>query len=482
MKEFDTRIIPALGAGLLLGIVADLLLRTTPWGVNVPICMIIFIALAVILEYRHNFGLPPGIAWLIPAACFFSGAFAWRDSDALKFANGFSVCCLMALAAMRNRSGRFSTARVTEYSFGLIYEWLAAPCTWVRAAIPAMVRPGGIHMKYSGTVLAVIRGLAIAIPLALVFGILFISADESFEKLVNRLLAFDVTELTRMALWLPVFTLTGGGMLLRLLSQPEKADKGYEKRSLFLGVIETTIVLGLLNILFFSFIAAQLPYFFGGAGKLAEMPVLTMANYARRGFFELVAVSLLLLPLLLGIHWLSENDSERRTRPLTILSTLLVLMLFVVMASAMHRMHLYMETFGLTELRLYTSAFMLWLALVFAWFMKTVIFGSRERFAFGALVAGFMVVGMLNVINPDGLIARINLTRYSEKTPIDIQYLLSLSADAVPSLAAALPALDETTGRKVTLWIEGHLKEAESRDWRSWNWSAHGLRRSHRTR
>jgi hypothetical protein len=478
MKEFDTRTIPVLGAGLLLGIVADLLLRKTPWGINVPLCIIAFIVLAVILESRRGFGLPRSIAWLIPAACFFSGAFAWRDSGTLKIANGFALCCVMALAAVRNRSGGLALGRVTEYSFGLIREWLAAPFSYIRTSISAMARLGTLDRRCSKTILAVMRGVAMAAPLVLIFGVLFTRADASFEHLVNRILDFDMAEFTRMALWLPVFTVTGGGMLLRLLSEPERAEEANNKSGYSLGLIETSIVLGLLNILFFSFLAAQFAYFFGGTSTLAAIPDLSMANYARRGFFELVTVSLLLLPLLLGIHWLSKNDSEVRQPLLTILSTLLVLMLFAVMASAMHRMYLYMATFGLTELRLYTSAFMLWLALVFAWFMKTVLFGNRARFAFGALVTGFTVVALLNVINPDDLIVRVNMARYSEKRQVDIQYLLSLSTDAVPSLAAALPVLDETSHFSASRWMEWKLSEIDSRDWRSWNWSSHGLRRS----
>jgi hypothetical protein len=372
--------------------------------------------------------------------------------------------------------------RVTEYSFGLVREWLAAPFSYIKTAFSAMAWLRTLERRCNRTVLAVLRGVAMAVPLLLIFGVLFTRADASFEYLVYRLFDFDITEFTRMVIWLPVFTVTGGGALLRLLSAPERAEGNNKKSGYSLGLIETAIVLGLLNILFISFIAVQFAYFFGGTATLAGIPDLSMANYARRGFFELVTVSLLLLPLLLGIHWLSDTDTERRQPLVTILSTLLVLMLFAVMASAMHRMYLYLTSFGLTELRLYTSAFMAWLALVFAWFMKTVLFGERVRFAFGALVTGFMVVALLDIINPDALIVRANMARHSENRPVDIRYLLSLSADAVPSLATALPLLDETAYYTATSWMDRKLDEIDSRDWRSWNWSAHELRRSVGTR
>jgi len=74
-------------------------------------------------------------------------------------------------------------------------------------------------------------------------------------------------------------------------------------------MIETGILLGMLNLLFFGFIVSQLGYFFGGSTLLANTQGLSAATYARSGFFELVTVSLLVLPLLLTIHWLLNAQS-----------------------------------------------------------------------------------------------------------------------------------------------------------------------------
>ena len=74
-------------------------------------------------------------------------------------------------------------------------------------------------------------------------------------------------------------------------------------------------------------------------------------------------------------------------------------------------MRLYTETYGLTELRLYTTAFMGWLALVFLWFVATVLRERRELFAFGALVGGFAVISAAQLANPDALIVRANAAR-----------------------------------------------------------------------
>jgi len=83
------------------------------------------------------------------------------------------------------------------------------------------------------------------------------------------------------------------------------------------------------------------------------------------------------------MEWLLRKDNPVQLRLFRWLAGLQVILLFVIMASALQRMRLYQNEFGLTELRLYTTAFMGWLAVVFAWFMVTVLPGRRERFAFG---------------------------------------------------------------------------------------------------
>jgi hypothetical protein len=218
----------------------------------------------------------------------------------------------------------------------------------------------------------------------------------------------------------------------------------------------------------------QFRYLFGGLAELARSETLTYAEYARRGFFELVTVAALLLPLLLLLHWLLRREEPGRERGFRILAGALLALLFMVMASALQRMWIYQQQYGLTELRVYTTAFMGWLALVGVWFAATVLRGRRERFAFGALAAGLAVIALLNVINPDALIVRTNVARTAIQ-PFDADYAGSLSADAVPELIAALPSLpeEERCQAAADILLDWSPPEGrgEQRDWRTWNWS-----------
>jgi hypothetical protein len=134
-----------------------------------------------------------------------------------------------------------------------------------------------------------------------------------------------------------------------------------------------------------------------------------------------------------------------------------------VMASALQRMHLYEQAYGLTELRLYVVGVILWLGVVFVWFSATVLCGRRGLFAVGAVVAGFAATAILNVVNPDALIARTNLDR----PRVDVAYLGDLSDDAVPVLLDRLPTLRADLRKSLAFEL---LERSDRRsDWRSFN-------------
>jgi hypothetical protein len=107
----------------------------------------------------------------------------------------------------------------------------------------------------------------------------------------------------------------------------------------------------------------------------------------------------------------------------------------------------------------------LWLAVVSAWFAGTVLRGRRHAFAVGALVAGFAATLTLNVISPDALIARTNVTRPAA----DVSYLANLSDDAVPTLVSRIRSLPAP---QRTVLARALLERGRSNgDWRSWNLS-----------
>jgi hypothetical protein len=199
------------------------------------------------------------------------------------------------------------------------------------------------------------------------------------------------------------------------------------------------VPLGLLDLLFAAFVWVQFAVLFGGRDHVLRTTGLTYAEYARQGFFQLVAVAALSLVV---VAWASRWARRRRPRDFRVLDVLLGVLLtlnLVVLASALKRLLLYEQVYGFTRLRISVHAVILWLGGVL---LMVIIAGALHRGSWlPRAVVAFSAASLFvfNLTNPDGLVAARNVERFEETERIDLTYLAGLSADAVPALSA-LPA------------------------------------------
>ncbi|MBV9848554.1 MAG: DUF4173 domain-containing protein [Armatimonadetes bacterium] len=462
-----------LAGALAMGVLGDVWLRATP-GMNVVLWTSALVGMAALLARRQGGGIGAGRGLALPAL-FFAAAFAWRDSPTLRALDALALLVCLGLAAgAAAREGRLARAGFLDYARDVLASGARSAFGGLRLTfgdIRWRELPRGGETARRLTSVGV--GVAVALPLLLVFGGLFASADPVFRRLVQKAFAWDFDDLLGHLEWTTLGALLVGGFLRGLFWGT--AAREYRRPAfLALGAVEMGVALGLLDLLFLAFVLVQLRYFFGGARLVQATTGLTYAQYARGGFFELVAVAALVLPLLLTLHGLFRSESPRGARLFRALAGLQVGLLFVIMASATQRMRLYQGEYGQTELRLYVTAFMAWLALVFVWFVLTVLRGRRERFAFGALLSAFGMIALLHALNPDAAIVRANAALARAGRPFDVDYALSLSADAVPALLAARPALPPPQAQAVTARLAAAWTPPRNPDWRSWNWSRVG--------
>jgi hypothetical protein len=471
----DARLPPHLGPRLLLvalciGVAADLLLRATPWGVNLLATTAVVVVAGVLLCRWGGIALEGEGRWLVVPVLFFSAALAWRDSPTLNAANAVALLAAAGFAALTSRAGQVRLAGVSQYATGLAYVLGYA----MAGLLPTL--HGEIEWRrwrwrwWSTPVLAAGRGVVLAIPPLLVFGGLFMSADANFEKLVRELLNFNAADaLIHLGLML-VYAWLIGGTLHEMLIAPLRPRVWLERPGgVRLNIVEVSVVLSALNALFATFVVVQLPYLFGGVVQVAQ---LGYSDYARRGFFELVWVAGLTLPFLLWTHWLVRGSGPLGSRVYGSLAFGLVCLVLLVMASAVQRMQLYVADLGITELRLQASIFMGWLTIVLGWFVITVLRGQRRRFAFGALASALIVIAGLDFANPDAVIVRTNahFLHLEGEAGFDERPLASLSADATPAIVEALPLLSPQ-GQRITVQRLRSRYTFDSRDWRTFNMS-----------
>ena len=461
-----------LGVSVALGVLGDLLLRATPWGINFFAWIVLLAALGVLFARWGRVVVGGEGRWLVLMAIVFAFGTALRDSPVVVSVDVLAVTVSLSLAVWRGRSGSLRRAGISDYVIGGSLAGIFSSAGPVPVSVVDIDWAQTLRGRWKGAALAVSRGVLLAAPLLVLFGALFVAADAVFERLVLEVFGFDLARVfSHFFLFCFLAWIAAGILWAGLMARLPHIPTLSRPRIFSLGIVELGIVLGLLDFLFLTFVAIQVRYLFGGAGHLDDTAGLTYAEYARHGFFELTTVTALALPLLLLAHWLFRPDKRAHEILFKALACTMVALLFVVVASALQRMYLYTSEFGLTELRLYTTIFMFWISAVLLWFVLTVLRSNRERFAVGALAAGFAAILAINLMNPDALIARTNIDRLQEGKRFDPYYLTTLSADAVPTIVDALPEIggqpvwQDFTLRQQILYAWGESPGG----WRTWN-------------
>ncbi len=463
---------------LIAGATGDGLLRVGLWGANFAVWITLGVVAMIGLARMKSPDLLGKAEWLAVPALFFAWSWAWRDSQTLNMLSLVALVLIAAMLATKTRQGKLFEASVT----GILQQLILGMVTILFG--PLLLIFGEIKWSelprdgWSKNALGFARGLAIAAPLLLIFGGLLVAADAVFENIVMKVFNFDGLILfSHFALGGMFSWLTAGFLRFVLMTSEANINEAVNAFPFKLGVTEVATVLSLLDGLFLSFVLVQFRYFFGGKANIPTGRGIEYAEYARHGFFELVWVSVLVLPLLLGVHFLLNKENPKHEKIFRVLAGIKLSLLFVIMLSAMQRMRLYQLECGLTELRVYTMAFMIWLAIVFVWFALTVLRGKRERFAFGAMMTGLAMIAALHFINPDHFIASVNLQRAREGKNFDPNYNASLSADAAPILYAGTGTLLPEAHVTLQTQLGYHWRNYSFGDWRSWNLSRHNLQK-----
>lgn len=502
-----------------LGGLADALLRNG-FGIGLGIWMATFAVLLVRLVPRRGSSMrPEQIAWL-SAAVLLAASFGWRDSQSLRAYDFLAMLGALAVLGATLAPGSLTPTilgqrlRDLAQSLGSIVKQVIGGVISLTFGDSAL---GDLLRSWRGTRgSALIRSTIIALPLLLLFGLLFGAADPVFEKLL-ALPQLDWGELMSHVVVAGFFAWVVGGWMRGALLSTGPRTRVLDNTAITLGTVEVTVVLGGLVALFALFVGVQVGWLFGGERLVRSTTGLSYAQYARHGFFELVWVSLLVLPVLLGVHATIPRDDERTLRRHRQLSLALIALLGGVMASALGRMALYVHYYGLSSDRLFASVFMAWLAIVFVWLAFTVLRGRAHDFAAGMSMTGFLTLAALNVANPDALVARVNVGRAGSAvavsdslgsarptsapdSPIDYAYLTKdLNGDAVEIVVSAL--LDPPVAPTGTLergaevrsrclavqellreWAAPAPRNRELSDWRLWNvgaWHAERAVRAH---
>ena len=333
--------------------------------------------------------------------------------------------------------------------------WVVVPCLLVAAALASLAATGGrrwgelfgglgaLWARFPvGSVLAgraaargvsvdvrgpAARGAAFAVVLLAVFVPLLASADAAFAQLIedavptaDRPVVPGRCSASAWPRWAARWPTSG---CARRGSPPRPPQR-------LLGTLEWALPLGALVALFAAFVALQLTTLFGGNEHVLETAGLTYSQYARSGFWQLLAVAALTFAVIAAAQrWAGGGG-----RLLTALLAALCLLTLVVLASALKRLELLEATLGFTRVRFAAHAALLWLGALF-------VLVLAARFAAPLAAAGDRRrhrrrVPAFALADPERRIADANVERYERTGEIDCDYLLRLGPDAAPAVGA----------------------------------------------
>lgn len=312
--------------------------------------------------------------------------------------------------------------------------------------------------KSDRRVWAVGIGLLVGVPLMLAVLMLLASADVLFRQMTDSLLGGinfgnDMNIIFRI-----VFMFLASYCLTACLCKKKIKEEVKDKRT---GepVLAITVT-GMLTALYLVFSVVQIEGLFLGRMQLPQG--YTYASYAREGFFQLLAVSLLnLVIVLVCLYFFKDN------KVLRIILTIMSVCTFIMIASSAMRMVMYIKSYYLTFLRVLVLWALALLAVLFMGVLINIFKAGFPLFRYSVAVVTVLYL-VLSFAHPDYIIARVNVaniavTEGGEKSAAayhDYRYLSGLCADAAPVLVPYM----EKQGYAMGAWTAEETPKEYSRE------------------
>jgi hypothetical protein len=437
----------ALIAALLIGFSVDFLFYSKPLGLSFPLFVAFSASLLLLLAVLERAWPALSSLWLsIPIGAFAALVYV-RAEPLTTFVNVAMTLALGVLWARTFYHGQLFRFGLLDYAVNFLLagiDGVLFPPSIILAAGKEATAQGGSRRL----VLPVLRGLLLALPVVLLFAALLGAADLVFaDRLRDLLEALNLDNIPEL-IWrsglIIVMAFGALGLMAQALWPASRYSPIGAGKSLvphFLGLIESSIVLGSINLLFAAFVVIQFRYLFGNTANISEAGY-TYSEYARRGFGELVIVVAITLLILLALSTVTRREGRTGMGLFNLLSVIAVGLVGVMVVSALQRLLLYEAIYGFTRLRTYSHVAIVWLGILFVPYLIALLAGRLRWFAPGALLVVIGFAATLNALNVDRFIARQNIHYYRQIGQLHTAYLVTLSDDVLPELVPLLQGGD----------------------------------------
>ena len=323
----------------------------------------------------------------------------------------------------------------------------------------------------------IIVGIVIAIPILIVILVLLASADSIFSKelgeVINTIFSLDIFEsetyihLFFRAIIVIIITVYLIALLYNILEDDFTKKDAKEERN---RTVDSTIgntILTILNLVYLVFCYIQISVLFMRAGNMENFDY---ASYARQGFFQLMAVSVINLIIILVTS--KRNEIQKKMSYTKVMNLCLALFTLIILFSSFYRMYLYEQEYGYTFLRLMvyfaliTEAILIIPTVMYILDMKI----NLTKTYFVVIIIMYLIV---NYINIDNVIAKKNIDRYFEDTSgsyeLDMSYLGTLGIDAAHQIKRLENVEENNIDAEVRYYLSNVRAEVNNMTLQSFN-------------
>ena len=315
---------------------------------------------------------------------------------------------------------------------------------------------------------ALLLGLVIAIPLLIILIPLLMRSDAAFEGLIDTLPQLSLGEIFITALFGTGSAIIFYSRTVALQNIPVPQTGKRAARGLSSLTVNTVLVA--VCLVYCAYLVSQLAYFSGGFSGILPQSY-TLAEYARRGFFEMAWLCALNLSVIIGSLWVcAKKDRAPLLTRLLCLFVGVVTLFLVAAASA--KMLLYIDSYGLTRLRVLTQAIMVFLGIV-TLLVCLWLFIRKLSYMKVVMLTALAIGAVIGWTDVDTLVAQYNTNAYLSGTiaSVDVSYLGSLGDGAVPYLVQLAEDAADPQIRTSAREALSSRRYQEIRDFRSWNYA-----------
>ena len=278
--------------------------------------------------------------------------------------------------------------------------------------------------KESKTIIQIIKSTIIILPIVILVLLLLTSADSLFDNILGETLSLIFkmlrpTFIMRILSILFFFFYISLSLIYIKKDLTIEEDEEKEENN---SNITIKLLLTVLNIIYIIFDLIQIHSLFLHNINSS----FNYADYARRGFFQLMIISFINFSIILFSK--SKKDSYVK-----IMSIIILILTGIIICSSFYRMFLYEQAYGYTILRLGVYVILVTEMILI---IPTILYVLKENINilnyYVIVITG--VYTIINLFSVDNIITNNNIKRYYKINKIDIYYLENNNYDNIPLL------------------------------------------------